>query len=187
MRWTPRACSWRLIVFVGGYATSDKEGLPQILTLLLRTRKMVATGPGPGLFPASLFCMMKTVIMSKGARVRHTKAWAMMLWAGCLTRSPNHHLCIESNEESFLGILLSQLSPCTMKEQISWSMWATLTKEWLCTLRVKSWCVRCSHPAWSLWQWGGSMVWVSIPLIPLRYSPKHLFLALLHASGFLSF
>ena len=28
MRRIPEACSWRLIVFAGGYATSDREGLP---------------------------------------------------------------------------------------------------------------------------------------------------------------
>ena len=52
---TPGACSWRLIVFAGGYAASDEEGLPQTLTLLLRTREMVATGPSLGLLPTSLF------------------------------------------------------------------------------------------------------------------------------------
>ena len=31
------------------------EGLPQILTLLLRTREMVATGPSLGLLPTSIF------------------------------------------------------------------------------------------------------------------------------------
>ena len=40
------ACSWRLTVFTGGYAASDGEGLPQILTLLLMMIKMVVTSPG---------------------------------------------------------------------------------------------------------------------------------------------
>ena len=72
-RRTPGACSWRLIIFARGYAASDEEGLPQTLTFLLRTRKMVAIGLGPGLLPTSLFCTMKTITMSGGARIRHTK------------------------------------------------------------------------------------------------------------------
>ena len=40
------ACSWRLTVFAGGYAASDREGLPQILTLLLMMIEMVVTSPG---------------------------------------------------------------------------------------------------------------------------------------------
>ena len=40
------ACSWRLTVFAGGYAASDREGLPQILTLLLMMIEMVVTSQG---------------------------------------------------------------------------------------------------------------------------------------------
>ena len=75
----PVACSWRLTIFAGGYVTSDEEGLPQILTLLLRTRRMVATGPSLGLLPVSLFRTMKIITMSEGVRVHHIKVWAMTL------------------------------------------------------------------------------------------------------------
>ena len=61
MRRTPEACSWRLNIFAGGYAVSDGEGLPHILTPLLMMMEMVATGPGPRLLPVSPFCTMKTV------------------------------------------------------------------------------------------------------------------------------
>ena len=67
------ACSWRLIVFTGGYAVSDEEGLPHILTLLLRTMGMVATGPGLGFLLASLFRAMKIVTTNGGVRVRLAK------------------------------------------------------------------------------------------------------------------
>ena len=72
------ACSWRLIVFIEGYAVSD-EGLHQILILLLRTRGMVATSPSPRLLPVSLFRTMKTVTTNGGVRVLLTNVWAMML------------------------------------------------------------------------------------------------------------
>ena len=62
-----------------GYAARDEKGLPQILTLLLMMKEIVATGPGPGLLPVSLFRTMKTVITSGGVKVYHTKVWAMML------------------------------------------------------------------------------------------------------------
>ena len=75
----PEACSWRLTVFVEGYAVSDEEGLPRILTLLLMTKEMVATGPGPGLLPVSLFYTMKTVTINGGVRVHLAKVWVMML------------------------------------------------------------------------------------------------------------
>ena len=67
------ACSWRLTVFIEGYAVSDKEGLPHILTLLLRTMGMVAIGPGLGLLLASLFRAMKIVTTNGGVRVRLAK------------------------------------------------------------------------------------------------------------------
>ena len=79
MRRIPKACSWRLTVFAGGYAASDEEGLPQILTLPLRTMRMVATGLGLGLLPVSFFRTTKTVTMNRGVRVHHTKVWAMTL------------------------------------------------------------------------------------------------------------
>ena len=72
------ACSWRLIVFIEGYAVSD-EGLHQILILLLRTRGMVAISPSPRLLPVSLFRTMKTVTTNGGVRVLLTNVWAMML------------------------------------------------------------------------------------------------------------
>ena len=73
MRRIPKVCSWRLTVFIGGYAVSDREGLPQILTLLLMMMEMIATGLGPGLLPVSLFCMIKNVIISGGVRVHLAK------------------------------------------------------------------------------------------------------------------
>ena len=72
-RRTPGTCNWRLTVFVGGYAASDEEGLPQILTLLLRTREMVAIGLGLGPLPVSFFRTIKTITMNEGVRVCHTK------------------------------------------------------------------------------------------------------------------
>ena len=66
MRRIPEACSWRLTVFVEGYAASDEEGLPWILTLLLMIREMVVIGSSPGLLPVSLFRTIKTVITNGG-------------------------------------------------------------------------------------------------------------------------
>ena len=79
MRRIPKTCSWRLTVFVGGYATSNEEGLPWILTLLLMMREMVATGTSPGLLPVSLFRTMKTVVTNEGVKVHLAKVWVMML------------------------------------------------------------------------------------------------------------
>ena len=78
-RRTPGSCIWRLTVFAGSYAASDEEGLPQTLTLLLRTRKMVATGLGLGHLSVSLFRMMNIVTTSGGARICRIKAWLMTL------------------------------------------------------------------------------------------------------------
>ena len=75
----PEACSWRLTVFVEGYAASDEEGLPRILTLLLMMREMVAIGLGPGFFLVSLFRTMKIVITNRGVRAYLAKVWATML------------------------------------------------------------------------------------------------------------
>ena len=74
----PEACSWRLTVFAEGYAASDEEELPQILTLFLTIREMVATGPGPRLILVSLFHTM-TIIMNGGVRFHPAKVWVMML------------------------------------------------------------------------------------------------------------
>ena len=79
MRRILEACSWRLTTFAEGYAASDEEGFPQILTLPLRTRRMVTTGLGLGLLPTSLFRVTKTITTSGGVRFCHTKVWAMML------------------------------------------------------------------------------------------------------------
>ena len=79
MKRIPEACSWRLTIFVGGYAASDGEGLIQVLTLLLMMMEMVAIGPGLGLLPISLFRMMRIVITSEGVRVHLAKVWTMML------------------------------------------------------------------------------------------------------------
>ena len=73
MRKILEACSWRLIVFVEGYATSDREGLPQILAPLLMMMGMVALGPGLELLPVSLFHAMRTVITNEGARAHLAK------------------------------------------------------------------------------------------------------------------
>ena len=75
----PEACSWRLTVFAEGYAASDEEELPQILTLFLTIREMVATGPGPRLILMSLFHTMKTIITNGGVRFHPAKVWVTML------------------------------------------------------------------------------------------------------------
>ena len=80
MRKIPEACNWRLIVFAGSYATSSKEGLPQTLTPPPLMMEMVAIGLGPRPpLPVSLFCMMRTIITSRGVRVHLAKVQAMML------------------------------------------------------------------------------------------------------------
>ena len=67
------ACSWRLAICGGGYATSDKERFLQALTLLLMTMGMTAIGLGQGLLPVSLFRMMRITIISVGIRVHLIK------------------------------------------------------------------------------------------------------------------
>ena len=67
------ACSWRLAICGGGYATSDKERFLQALTLLLMTMGMTAIGLGQGLLPVSLFRMMRITIISVGIRVHLAK------------------------------------------------------------------------------------------------------------------
>ena len=79
MRRILEACSWRLTVFVGGYAESNGEQLPHILTLILMMMEMVAKGPSPGLLSVSHFHTIRTVITSGGVRVHLVKVWAMML------------------------------------------------------------------------------------------------------------
>ena len=73
------ACSWRLIVYGGGYAMSDGERLLQALTLLLITMGMKAIGLGQGLLTVSLFCVMRIAVISVGIRVHLIKVWAAML------------------------------------------------------------------------------------------------------------
>ena len=74
MRKILEACNWRLTVFVGGYAASNGEGLPQILTPLLMMMEMVATSPGQ-----SLFHTIRIVKTNGGVRVHIAWVWAMML------------------------------------------------------------------------------------------------------------
>ena len=73
------AYSCRSTVCGGGYATNDGERLLQVLTLLLMTMGMTTIDLGQGLLPVSLFCMMRTVIVSGGVRVHLVKVWAMLL------------------------------------------------------------------------------------------------------------
>ena len=126
-----KACSWRLTVYRGGCTAKDREGLLQILTLLLTMIEMVATGPSPGLLLVSLFRMMRITTINVEARVHTPRVWAMMLWAGLLIRFLNHHLRVELKEENFLGSLLSQYLPCIMAERTLWSTLATSIIEWL--------------------------------------------------------
>ena len=79
MREILEVCSWRLIVFTGGKVASDGEGLPQILAPLLMMMGMVATDPGLGLLPVSLFRTMRTIITNGGVRIHLAKVQAMML------------------------------------------------------------------------------------------------------------
>ena len=79
MKRTLGACNCRLTVYEGGCATNDREGLLQILTLLLTMIEMVATGPSPGLLPMSLFRMMRITTINVEARVHTPRVWAMML------------------------------------------------------------------------------------------------------------
>ena len=67
------ACSWRLTVCEGGYATSDGERLIQALTLLQIMMGMVVIGLGQGLLLVSLFPMMRITIISVGIRVHLAK------------------------------------------------------------------------------------------------------------------
>ena len=162
-RRTLEALSWRLTVFAGGYVASDGEGLPPFLTLLLMMMEMVATGPGLGLLPMSPFRMMGTVIINWGVRVHLAKVWARLL-----TKSLNHCLHIELKGENFLGGLPNQRTSCIMAEWTMWSTLATSTKEWLFTLRMRSWCAKCSHPVWGLWWWDGLTASKKILLAHLR-------------------
>ena len=67
------ACNWKLTACGEGCATSDGEGLFQILNLLLMMMEIVAIGPGLGHLPVSLFRTMRTVIISGGVRVHLVK------------------------------------------------------------------------------------------------------------------
>jgi len=73
------ACSCKLTTCGEGYAASNREGLFKILILLLMMMEIVATSPGPGLLLVSLFCTMRTIIISGRVRVHLAKVWAMML------------------------------------------------------------------------------------------------------------
>ena len=73
MRKIPEACNWRLTVFAGGYAVSNREGLPQILAPLPMMIRMIVTGPGPRILPVSLFHAIRTVITNGGARAHLAK------------------------------------------------------------------------------------------------------------------
>ena len=144
------ACNGRLTICREGYTASDGERLLQALTLLLMMMRMVAIGLGQGLLLVSLFHMMRITIISIEIRACLAKVWEIMLWVGHWTKSPNHLLHTGLKVENFLCDSLSQQSPCTMVERTPWSMWATSTKEWLFSPRMKPWCVRCSHPIWGL-------------------------------------
>ena len=73
------ACSYRLTVYGGGYAASDRERLLQALILFLMTIGMTTTGLGQGPFLMSLFRMMRITIISVEVRVHPAKVWAIML------------------------------------------------------------------------------------------------------------
>ena len=73
MRRIPKACSWKLAIFARGYTTSDREGLPQILTFLSTMIGMEKTGLDQGLPPASLSCMIKITIISTKIRAHLAK------------------------------------------------------------------------------------------------------------------
>ena len=91
--------------------------------------------------------MMRTTITSVEIEIHLRKAWEMMLWVEHLTKFSDHLSRAELREEDFLNGSLSPRSSCIMVEQTLWSMLATSIKEWLCTLRIRPWCARYSHPA----------------------------------------
>ena len=146
---------------------------------------IIAITPGPGVFPMSPFCVIRITIIGGERRVRLTRAWAMMLWAGLWIRFPSHLLPVRLKVENFLDSLLSQCSPCIMAEQTQWSTLAISTRGWPFTLRMKPWCAKCSHPVWGLWQWDGSMVWEKVLLAHLRSLLGHLGPGLWLVVGFL--
>ena len=106
----------------------------------------VITDEDQGLLLVSLSRMMRTSIMSAKIEIHLPKAWEMMRWIEHSTKFPNHPSHVESKGGDFLDGSLSQHSPYTMVEQTLWSMWVTLTREWMCTPRIRPWCARCSPP-----------------------------------------
>ena len=96
--------------------------------------------------PSKSFSYDEDVQHEHKSRNSSSRGLRMTWWVEHLTKSPNHPSHAKSRKGDFLGDSLSQHSPCTMVERILWSMWATLTKEWLCILRMKPWCARCSPP-----------------------------------------
>ena len=73
------ACSWRLTVCRGGYASSDGERLLQALILLLMTIRMATIVLGQGLLPMSLFHAIRITIIGREVRVLLTTVWVTML------------------------------------------------------------------------------------------------------------
>ena len=140
----PRLCNWKLIIWRENYGTNGKRELCPFLALLLMIKRIVVIDANQELLLVSLSRMMRMSIMNAEAEICLPKAWEMTRWVEHSTKSPNHLSHAESREGDFLDGSLSQRSPFIMVGWTLWSTWVTLTREWLCTPRMRPWCARCS-------------------------------------------
>ena len=149
--------NWRLTIWKESCATNGESELPPVLTLLLTMKRMVAIDTDQELPLVSLSCMLKISTLSAEIGVHSPKAREAMRWAKCSTISQGHLSHIELRKGRFPGGSPNPHSPCSIVGQTLWSTWATSTKGWLCTPRMRPWCAKSSPLVWGLWQWGGLM------------------------------
>ena len=129
--------NWKLIIWRENYATNGERELRSFLASPLTMKRIIVIDANSELLLVSFSRMMRTSITSAEVEIRLPKAWEMSRWVEHSTKSSNHPSYAKSREGDFLGGSLSQRSPCIMVGWTLWSMWATLTREWLCNPRIR--------------------------------------------------
>ena len=154
----PETCRGRLIIWKEACAMNNESELHPILISLLGAKRMIFIGAGRELHLASPSHMIGIIIMSAGIESHLRSAWETMMWAKHSTRFPGCLSCVGSKKGDFLSGFLNPHLPCTTEGRTLWSMLATSIRGWPYTPKTSLWCVRCSHPVWGLWRWGGLTV-----------------------------
>ena len=113
--------------------------------------------------PSETFSYEKELRLHGGMRAHLARVWVTMPWTRHWIKFPDHPSCTRLKGLNYPDVSINKRLPSTTAEQTRWSTWASLTKEWPFTPKMRLWCAKFSRPTWGQWWWDGSTAWKQIP------------------------